>query len=658
MGRGGIGLAVMMVVAGVAPAHAQEAPEPRQGLASPARMPGILVEETRVPANTTVITAEEIKRSGALTIQDLLARLEGVNVLDARGFGLESDTTVNLRGIINSSRSNVLVLIDGVRQNRLTGDEVHWPSIPLQSIERIEVIRGGGGMIYGEGALAGVINILTKQGGEELLQTEAGVEVGSYGWQKYHVASRGRSDPLTYGVGVTRNLFQGYREFSMTRNSTVNAHSGLQLAEAAHLNVNVLHSEDTTAFPGSLTLAQTEARREQAVLSRAGYFDDETDQVSADLVLEPWEGTSAALTLFWRDRLTDSVRSGLYTHAPSRGASFRTTTRLDQGEMSNLLVSGLELTDDKATVGTRGSTPEDESNRKGYGVYVEDTLTLWERLSLVGGFRFDKFRYEESLSFPSFLGTLRFEGFSPKAGVTYAVVPKTLDLFAAYSRPFKAPNVDDFAAQVPQFSSNVDLQPQQADTYEAGVTFAKAPLTAKATGFYTRIDDEILFNQLDFQNQNFDTQRFGAEFSAKMDLPEQGVRGYATYTFVDAEFRQGPFTEQTIPGTPEHTFNAGVGYSPFQSFWVNLDWQLVHDFFRINDFNNILPGDNYGVLNLTFQYERPFPRANTRWFLTIRNLTNEEYVSFQTSNATNAVTGAGENPMPPIHVVCGMTIEF
>lgn len=656
MGRSGIGLAVVIMMAGMVPAHAQETPEPRTRLASPVRMPGMLVEEERVPANITVITSEEIARSGAITIQDLLARLEGVNVLDARGFGLESDATVNLRGIVNSSRSNVLVLVDGVRQNRLTGDEVHWASLPLNSIERIEVLRGGGGVIYGEGALAGVINITTKQGGEKLLQTEVGIEAGSYGWQKYHVASRGRSNPLTYGVGFTRNLFQGYREFSMTRNSTANAHGGLELGDAARLMLNVLHSEDTTAFPGSLTLAQSEARREQAVSSRAGYFDDETNQASTDLVLEPWEGTSGVVSLFWRDRTSELVRSGFYTHAPSRGASLRTTTRMDHGDVSNLVVSGIELTDDKATVGTRGST-QDESNRKGYGLYLEDTLTLRERLSLVGGFRFDQFRFDEALSFPAFTGSLRFQGYSPKLGVTYAVVPKTLDVFTVYSRPFKAPNVDDFSAVSTDFTSNIGLQPQQADTYEMGASWKQAALTAKAAGFYTRIHDEIIFNAVDSQTQNFDTERFGAEFSARVELPERGLRGYATYTFVDAEFRKGQFKERTIPGTPDHTFNAGVGYSPVESCWINLDWQLVHDFFRINDFNNILPGDNYGVLNLTFQYERPFPRANTRWFLTIRNLTNEEYVSFPTSNAAN-LTGAGENPMPPIHVVAGMTLEF
>jgi len=626
-------------------------------LVSPRRIPGLVVDEGTVPANATVITARDIAQTHATTVQDALSRAEGIAIMDTRGFGLESDSTVNLRGIVNSSRTNVLVLVDGVRQNRITGDEVHWQSVPVEQIERIEIIRGGGGTIYGEGALAGVINIVTKQGGEKPLETEEGFELGSFGWQKYHLAARGRSEPLTYGVSYTRRLVDGHREFSWSRNTTITAHSGLELKSLGRLAVNVLHSEDTTAFAGGLTLAESQTRREQAVIGRAGIFDDETDQVSTDLIVGPWEGFSGVLTMFWRKRLVDSLRSGLFTITPSQGLSLRSNYEWGGGPVKNLFINGIELMDDKATTGTRGSPPEDESHRKGYGLYVEDTLTLLERLSLVGGLRFDKFRYEESLSFPSFTGTLRFEGFSPKAGITYAVVPKTLDVFAAYSRPFKAPNVDDFAAQVPDFAGNVDLQPQQADTYELGTRLTKAPLSLEATWFYTRIDDEILFNRLAGafgQNQNFDTRRKGVELAARFGASEPGVRGSATYTLTDAEFRKGAFVSNTIPGTPTHLLNVGVGVSPVDSLWIDLDWQLVNDYVRINDFANTLPkADNYGVLNLTIQYERP----SVTVFFKIQNLTNEEYVAFQASNASNLL-GAGENPMPPISFVGGITLKF
>ena len=112
-------------------------------LVSPRRIPGLAVDAFSYPGSATVISREDIAASGAATVQDVIAKTDSVTLTDQQGFGLASDGTVNLRGIINSSRTNALVLVDGIRQNRLTGDEVHWQSIPLGEIERIEIIRGG-----------------------------------------------------------------------------------------------------------------------------------------------------------------------------------------------------------------------------------------------------------------------------------------------------------------------------------------------------------------------------------------------------------------------------------------------------------------------------------------------------------------------------------
>ncbi len=648
------GVVLAFVVSSPAVQAKEGSVEPTRSLVTPRRIPGLMTDERTVPANVTVLTSKELEGSGVATVQDALRKVEGVTITDTVGFGLGSDGSVNLRGVVNSSRSNVLVLVDGVRQNRISGDEVHWQSIPVEEIERIEIVRGGGGMMYGEGAFAGVINILTKQRSDKPLETEQGVEVGSYGWQQYHLAARGRADRFTYSTSYHRRLLTGYREFSKSRNTTVTSHLGVELHPAATLQVHVLRSEDTTDFPGGLTAAQTEYRRRQADMSRVGIFDEETNQVSTDLLLGPWEGLSGAVNLFWRDRIADSLLSGLFTIAPSRGLSLRGNYEWGNDALHNTVIGGMELTDDKATIGTRGSPfgPEDESNRGGYGLYVENTLTLNQRLSLVSGLRYDRFRYAESMSFPAFEGTLRFEGFSPKVGTRYAVMPGLWDVFACYSRPFKAPSVDDFSAQVAQFAGNVDLRPQQADTYEVGTRLTPGPVEAGVTGFYLKTRDEILFNRKDFQNQNYDTRRVGVEMSAKAAWPH--ARGYTSYTVVDALFHKGAFDGNRIPGTPAHQLNAGIGVSPLPGWWVDLDWQLVNDFYRINDLNNALPkADNYGVLNLTFSYQKSWGRA----FLTFYNVTNEEYVSFQSSNASS-LSGAGDNPMPPLHVIAGISTKF
>ncbi len=663
---------LLVPFAWILPCTAQEHATPpvsvhQEELASLRRIPELYMDERSVPASTTILTAQEIERSGASTIQELLSRAEGVMWTDQQGFGLGSDGTLNLRGVVNSSRTNALVLVDGIRQNRITGDEVHWQSIPVEQIERVEIVRGGGSLIYGEGALAGVINIITKKRGEKRLETEEGVERGSFGWQRYHVAARGHWQPLGYDVDYSRRLVEGYRESSASRNTTIGVHTSVEPIPLVSGTMNVLHSDDTTGFPGGLTQAQTDQRRRQTNAFH-GFNHNTIDQVSLDLVGGPWEGLSGVVNLFWRrwvQTSEDSIAFNSFTVTPSRGLSVRTNSEWTSGAIHNLLVNGIELINDKATTGDRDAFPgpDSESNRNGYGLYAEDTLTLWDRASFIGGLRYDRSRYQESLTFPSFEGTLRFQGFSPKAGVTFTVVPETWHLFASYARPFKAPNVDDFSARVSNFHGNVDLKPQQADTYELGTKFSKAPINGQATWFYALTDHEILFNGLTSQNQNFDTRRVGCELSGRLESPDHGLRSYLTYTFVEPEFRKGAFAKHLVPGTPRHTLNAGVGFSPVESLWIDLNWQLVDDFFRINDMNNSLgKAKGYGVVNLVLTYELPKRLVargcpKTKAYLKIENLTNEEYVTFQSSNGRN-VGGAGQYPMPPTTFTGGVSVQF
>lgn len=641
-------------------------PYSEEVIESAQRIPGRSINASRFPGQVTVITAEELAKGHFSNTPAALSYAAGVSLFDQQGFGLGADSTLNLRGVNNSSRTNAIVLVDGVKQNRVTGDEVHWQSIPVDQIERIEIIRGGGALIYGEGALTGVINIVTKQDSKKKFETEEEVGIGSFGWQRYSSNIRGNIQPLRYSTNVTRQLLTGYRESSQSRATTITTHTGIDWMPEFKTDLHVLHSTDTTSFPGLLTLAQTQQRRIQTN-SFHGVNTNEIDQVAFDITSQPIGGFTSLVTLYWRrwvQTSQDSTSFDAFTITPSRGINMRGNYEWAYGEVENLLVSGLELTDDKATTGSIGifSGQDSESNKSGYGLYFEDTLTLFNRLSLVGGMRYDRARFAEDLVFPSFTGTLRFEGWSPKAGVRFVAIPHWLDLFLSYSRPFKSPNVDDFSSRLgSSFSGNADLQPQQADTWEWGAQLTRGNYDLRGTFFNMRTRDEILFNAISSTNQNFNTYRTGAEFSGRAQ-PKPWLRLGAAYTVVEAEFRKGPFAGNTISGTPRHTAILSAGVSPLPSLWVDLGWQIVNDFYRFNDFKNQLgKADNFGVLNLVIQYELPKAARFKHWpsitsFLRIENLTNEEYAAYQSSTGNSV--GAGEAPSPSTGFFGGLQVKF
>ena len=143
--------------------------------AETARLDEIVVTATRdtqeirkIPANISVITAEEIEEINATTIVDVLDNLPGVHFTTISGN--EAQAGIDMRGfggLGENAFGKVLVMIDGRRLNRPDMVPMNLLQIPLSSVERIEVVRGANSVLYGDNAVAGVINIITKKGGVE-----------------------------------------------------------------------------------------------------------------------------------------------------------------------------------------------------------------------------------------------------------------------------------------------------------------------------------------------------------------------------------------------------------------------------------------------------------------------------------------------------------
>ncbi len=184
----------------------------------PVRLEPVVVSASRVeqklrdvPANVTVITSEEIKQSPARTVDDLLRQVPGFSLF-RRSSSLVTHPTaqgVSLRGIGPSGVSRTLVLLDGVPLNDPFGGWVYWSKVPLESIERIEVTRGGGSGVYGNYALSGVINIVTKR--PEARVAQAKLDLGTLNTVDADLLASHVTGP--WGVSLEGNFFRtdGYK---------------------------------------------------------------------------------------------------------------------------------------------------------------------------------------------------------------------------------------------------------------------------------------------------------------------------------------------------------------------------------------------------------------------------------------------------------------
>ncbi|MBF0123630.1 MAG: TonB-dependent receptor, partial [Candidatus Omnitrophica bacterium] len=154
------------------------------------------------PSYVKVVTAQDIATSGAMTLPGLLSQKAGVHVYSK---GSDKNTMVDIGGYNDAAVSNVLVLLNGRRLNPSDSSGPDLAGVPLDSIERIEVIRGGSSVLYGDNAVGGVVNIITHQG-RPGVSGDVSVEAGSYGRRK-------ETAQVTSGnKAVTVYVFGGYQE--------------------------------------------------------------------------------------------------------------------------------------------------------------------------------------------------------------------------------------------------------------------------------------------------------------------------------------------------------------------------------------------------------------------------------------------------------------
>ena len=171
-----------------------------------------------IPADVKVITREDITNSTSVDIPQVLSQIGGLSVSNSSGSSLNLDSTVDMGGFGTTAGSTTLILVDGQRMNPADSSPVNWESIPLDSIERIEIIQGGASVQYGNGAVGGVINIITNGGAKNI--NVASATYGSNNTLINNAILRNTIDDTTLQLTANTSNTDGWRQ-----NSAANAYS-------------------------------------------------------------------------------------------------------------------------------------------------------------------------------------------------------------------------------------------------------------------------------------------------------------------------------------------------------------------------------------------------------------------------------------------------
>lgn len=602
----------------------------------------------KISSNVTVITQDEIKKSTATTVQDLLRSEEGLIIRDLYGTGTKS--TVDMRGFARGL--NTVIMIDGRRQNEIDLSGVDWNAISLENVERIEVVRGSQSVLYGDNAMAGAINIITKKGYQQAPKLMLDARAESYRGQTESSSVTGGNDWVSYFIFTKYHDTDGYRANSHFKSNDVGTKLTFRLNDHLTFDVAAGYHNDKQGLPGGLTDSQLAADRKQAskpddwVNNNQRYID-----TKANFGLGTWGDLEIGYSYDNRKYDSTLVFFGTsYNTKRSTGTSgLRTKLTIDKkyGTMRNLLVAGIDYSD--AAVANKTSFGDSDLSKTDTGIYLQDEFFISQQFSVSLGYRYADAKFQDKV-----IGTQKFRENAAKAGVTYNYADRS-KLFINYAKGYRLPTTDEIF----DFSGIITtLRPERSDTYEAGVvhSFSKV-LQARLTAYTMNIKDELFYNPTGGAfgfgaNENLSkTRHYGIESGITASVTDD-ISVFGNLGFSDAKFKTGPYDGNHIQLVPQYTASLGADYKFLKAFLLaaNLTWSgkkyLDNDV--LNTYDKM---DSSVVVNAKLSYTY----KNLTAYVGINNLFNEKFSEY-------GIVGFGGNknfyPAPERNFYGGLRITL
>jgi len=591
-----------------------------------------------VPGNVTVIDREEIERSGARTLPELLRRQPGVfvtnlttnpagDLLDFRGFNNGGGTGGGL-----------LVLVDGRRANEPDTGSADWALLPLEMVESVEIVRGPASALYGDGAVGGVLQIRTRPVEGPPRAAVRGL-YGRYDTGGGSLRAAASVGDVTGGLLVDGLRTDGYRQRSDFDSQDVKASLEGTLLDRVVVGSSGGYHHDDREFPGNLTFAEIDALGRRAASPGATEDRSEVDTWFWDGWVEATLTPDLELRLqpYWWTRQNSARITSIAFGAAAidawkdmAGVDFQ--VRLDRALLgfTNRLVAGASYLHDETERDTGSSFGlfHTEGRRDVAGGFLQEELWLRGDLLLAAGVRYDTARYD--LRVGSSSDRPQHHAWSPKASLTWRFLPAASAYFA-WARGFRMPTFDE---DLSVFGFSPLLDPQRSDAFEVGTKLDSERVTANLSLYWMRVRDEVYVDPASFfTNFNLDRVRHrGIELSGSYRvLPWLSFS--AAYTFDDVKILEASslaLDGARMPITPKHRGSVGAQAELPYGFELGANANFVDARNLANDFPRQLSAlDWYATLDLWLRLRRELgERFAATLSFAVRNATGERYEDF------------------------------
>ncbi|WP_108060683.1 TonB-dependent receptor [Poseidonibacter lekithochrous] len=563
---------------------------------------------------TEIYTKEEIQNSNSKDVYDFLSSQTSINV--APSYGNTFSQKIDLRGYgIGDGYQNVVVSVNGRRLNNVDMVSQLLSAVPLDSIEKIEILKGTGSVQYGDGANAGAINIITNGKYENYIKASAGSNgtkngTLSLGYANDKVILNGFLDYTK--TNGTRVLSDGRKDKNYNRNKDFNII--YFPTDELELRAGKKYSKMNILYGGSLTKADYDQNPNKASSFTENYLQSYVTNVGTTYTFSPKYSIDA--NYFTEDRLSK------YTYS----SGYKSNTDYDTESFNTKLdIKGDRY---KAVIGVDGyfSDRRQSSNtttKDNKGVFFSTNYFVNQDVKLSFGARKE---YVDYTYVPN-SGTRLNKDLSLNAydlGVNYQI-DETHSVFANYNKSFQAPDIDRFFNYGGTF--NGFIEPAKVQNFTVGYNNIQKSNKLKISLFRANLKNEIYYYKLGgtSRNTNIDkSHKYGVEFFDKY-LINDNLFTSINYSYIIAKIDEendgnGTYNGKDLPGVSKHNVTVNLGYT-YNKYKAVASHTYRSSAYAANDFANSFSQkqEAYNSTDVSLGYNY----KNIEFFAKVQNLFDE-----------------------------------
>ena len=625
--------------------------------------------------NITVITAEDIQEKGYNTVEDILKQAPGVNITQT-GFGSAVDIRgqgkfgLGTSGNVSKAVSSVKILIDGdIAMDTIDTSHAYVPlnTISVNDIERIEIINGGGTVLYGSGTRGGVVNIITKNRTKEGASGKVYYQNSSYGTNKLGFDTGiNFNNKFIIDLGYENTNGKGYRKGEKESYDYLKGSLKYNITDNHSLKFKAARYNAEETFAGALTEAQLlKDRKQSGDLSRI-----EVERKEYSLGYDGKLTDNFKLSLLGYRQNTTKLSPGVPETKfkdTKKGINFKGNYELENGN----IIFGYNYVDHE---GSRKQsvfgTPmiSVDLSKKTNSFYLLGRHKIVDKLEGTAGYRYERAEYETNRKVPASImrmggrvinipgretvGTKKESNSAYELGLNYKY-SDTGNVYVKYERGFRSPAATEFVDYAPGAATYTlnNIKTEKFDTYELGFKDMLWNSFVSATVFHTRTNNEIYLNmdhgvaagpataRWTFHNLKA-TERTGIELFAEQYFGK--LRVNESFSYVNAKIKKvgddvsasttHKFKDgQKIPGVPSVKATLGLDYEIVDGLKATANLNYYSN--AVDNYNKKIPSYSTTDLGLKYKHQSGFGLTAG-----VKNVFNKKYNISQTTNTFTGVT--------------------